>query len=210
MHGRWNEGIVRYLFVEEDANYILGLKFNTQLKDSLILVLNTKDVFLWVLWHIWKARNLFIFENIRPEAHVIIQKSQTNAEACIEANYFEQGGDATNELEFIIACWMEKKYPSFVKCNISSSWINANRNCGVAWLAFPQFEALFSSIRQFLQRSRLWSIASVHSEGNRCARYNLSFSVTRDHRYQSYIARYGPSWLNQIIQEVSDVAIGPN
>ncbi|XP_056856691.1 probable F-box protein At1g60180 isoform X2 [Raphanus sativus] len=28
----------------------------------------------------------------------------------------------------------QKPCPSFVKCNIGSSWLNANQNCGVAWM----------------------------------------------------------------------------
>ncbi|WZZ41488.1 hypothetical protein YC2023_037747 [Brassica napus] len=58
--------------------------------------------------------------------------------------------------------------------------------------AFPQFEALLTSIRRQLQRFKLWSIDFFHSEGNRCVN-EISLSVIRDQRYQSYIVCAGPS-----------------
>ncbi|KAF3603474.1 hypothetical protein F2Q69_00033979 [Brassica cretica] len=40
--------------------------------------------------------------------------------------------------------------------------------------------------------------------GNRCA-HEIALSVTRDHRYQSYIARGGPFWLRALtLEEATD------
>ncbi|KAH0869249.1 hypothetical protein HID58_076271 [Brassica napus] len=168
-----------------------------------------------------------------------------------------------------LPCW-QKPCPSFIKCNIGSSWIDANRNCGVAWLTrnhcgaplihsrcsysmvassleaelfsflwaaesistlrhenvvfestsylageavlsrdnFPQFRVLIDTIREKLSRLQLWSLAYVHSEANRCADA-IARSVTRDHRYASYIEKGGPSWLLPMIRaDVVDTVNG--
>lgn len=165
----------------------------------------------------------------------------------------------------------QKPCPSFVKCNIGSSWLNANQNCGVAWMvrdhmgqplvhgrrsyskvastleadflsfrwaieclatihfdtvvfespsyiagkailhpeSFPQYGSLLNSIRRQLQSFTLWSIAFVHKEGNLCVDA-IALGVTRYHRYQSYIAHAGPSWLNQLIQAEATAATNPD
>ncbi|XP_009133420.1 putative F-box/LRR-repeat protein At3g18150 [Brassica rapa] len=170
----------------------------------------------------------------------------------------------------LILGW-RKPCPSFVKCNIGSSWLDANRNCGAAWMvrdhmgqplvhgrrsysmvassveadllsfrwaieclatshfdavvfespsyiageailhpeSFPQYGAMLNSIRRQLESFRLWSIAFVRKEGNLCVDA-IALSVTRDHRYQSYIGRAGPSWLNQLIQAEAAAATNPD
>ncbi|KAH0877276.1 hypothetical protein HID58_064670 [Brassica napus] len=55
-------------------------------------------------------------------------------------------------------------------------------------------------IRDKLSFFRLWTVAFAHIEGNRCAEA-IATSVTRDHRYSSYIAHAGPFWLASELQE---------
>ncbi|KAG2332376.1 hypothetical protein Bca52824_003556 [Brassica carinata] len=74
--------------------------------------------------------------------------------------------------------------------------------------SFPQYGALLNSIRRQLQSFRIWRIAFVHKEGNLCVDA-IALSVTRDHLYQSYIGRAGPSWLNQLIQAEAAAATSP-
>ncbi|KAH0916929.1 hypothetical protein HID58_024589 [Brassica napus] len=122
----------------------------------------------------------------------------------------------------------QKPCPSFIKCNIGSSWIDASRNCGVAWLTMNHYgmslayshhsysvvespleaellcfywavESL-STIRENLSLLRLWSIVYVHKDANQCADA-IALSVTRDHCYTSYIAKDGPGWLLPVILE---------
>ncbi|KAL0786050.1 hypothetical protein Bca101_002296 [Brassica carinata] len=71
------------------------------------------------------------------------------------------------------------------------------------------FGDMLNSIRRQLQSFRLWSIAFVRKEGNLCVDA-IALSVTRDHRYQSYIARAGPSWLNQLITAEAAAATNPD
>ncbi|CAN7091771.1 unnamed protein product, partial [Brassica rapa subsp. narinosa] len=69
---------------------------------------------------------------------------------------------------------------------------------------FPGFQELLAHIRFKLTGFRLWCISYAHLEGNRCAQ-EIALSVTRDQRYQSYLARGGPMWLrNFILEEAKD------
>ncbi|KAH0862022.1 hypothetical protein HID58_079233 [Brassica napus] len=65
---------------------------------------------------------------------------------------------------------------------------------------FPQFNDMLQDIRDKLSFFRLWTVAFAHIEGNRCAEA-IATSVTRDHKYSSYIAHAGPFWLASELQE---------
>lgn len=65
---------------------------------------------------------------------------------------------------------------------------------------FLVFQDLLAHIRVKLTGFSLWNISYAHLEGNRCA-HEIALSVTRDHRYQSYIARGGPFWLRTLTLE---------
>lgn len=221
----------------------------------------TRLVFPWILWHLWKLRNKCVFEQVISGAEELWEKIQLDAEAWRAANIPDK--EDINQMSGVasLSCW-QKPCPSFIKCNIGSSWIDASCNCKVAWLTrnhygvslahsrrsysvvtspleaellcfywaveslstmryekvvfestsylageailnpenFPHLSGLIGAIREKLSLLRLWSIAYVHKEANRCADA-IALSVTRDHRYTSYIAKDGPGWLLPMILE---------
>ena len=239
------------------------LNFHHLLETSKKSRLEEKNrlVFPWILWHLWKSRNKCVFEQVISGAEEIWEKIQLDAEAWRAANVPDK--EVINQMSGVasLAGW-QKPCPSFIKCNIGSSWIDASRNCGVAWLTrnhygvslahsrrsysivpspleaellcfywaveslstmryekvgfestsylageavlnpenFPHLSGLIGAIREKLSLLRLWSIAYVHKEANRCADA-IALSVTRDHRYTSYIAKDGPGWLLPMIRE---------
>lgn len=59
---------------------------------------------------------------------------------------------------------------------------------------FLGFQDLLAHIRDKMSGFRLWNISYAQLQGNRCA-HEIALSVTRDQRYQSYIARGRPFWL---------------
>ncbi|KAJ0248819.1 Ribonuclease H domain-containing protein [Hirschfeldia incana] len=66
-------------------------------------------------------------------AEEIWEKIQLDAEAWRAANVPDKEDvELCSELASLSG-W-QKPCPSFIKCNIGSSWIDANNNCGVAWL----------------------------------------------------------------------------
>ncbi|KAF3534342.1 hypothetical protein DY000_02038285 [Brassica cretica] len=69
---------------------------------------------------------------------------------------------------------------------------------------FLGYQDLLGYICFKLTNFSLWNISYVHLEGNRCP-HEIALSVTRDHRYQSYIARGGPFWLRALtLEEATD------
>lgn len=64
---------------------------------------------------------------------------------------------------------------------------------------FPSYQDLLTNIRCKLEGFRLWNISFSPLSGNRVA-HEIALSVTRDHRYQSYVAHGGPFWLRALIQ----------
>ncbi|KAJ0250444.1 hypothetical protein HA466_0137770 [Hirschfeldia incana] len=160
-------------------------------------------------------------------AEEIWEKIQLDAEAW-RAAHVPDKEDVELCSELASLSGWQKPCPSFIKCNIGSSWIDVNNNCGVAWLTrdhqgaplahsrrsysgvatsleaellgFYWAAESLSTMREKLSLLRLWSIAFVPKHANRCADA-IALSVTRDHRYSSYIAKEGPSWLLQLINE---------
>ncbi|KAH0870248.1 hypothetical protein HID58_077270, partial [Brassica napus] len=115
--------------------------------------------------------------------------------------------------ESALACW-RKPYPSFIKCNVGSSWTDANQNCGVAWLtrnhlgvSLIHSRRSYSMVASQLEAellSFLWAAESLSTlrhknvVANQCAEA-IARSVTRDQRYASYVGKDGPSWLLPMI-----------
>lgn len=64
---------------------------------------------------------------------------------------------------------------------------------------YPHLRGLVHPIINALQYFQEWSLEHVAPERNRVAQV-IATSVTRDHRYQSYVATGGPRWLNDCIR----------
>ncbi|KAH0896769.1 hypothetical protein HID58_046337, partial [Brassica napus] len=80
-------------------------------------------------WDVQKIRHLFVEEDATTilGMKLNLQREDTMVWA-FSKNGMDQdaAGDSTST-------W-QKPCPSFVKCNIGSSWVDGNQNCGVAWL----------------------------------------------------------------------------
>lgn len=235
-------------------------------RDSLT---NNTQVFPWLLWHIWKSRNSFVFEGKRYDANSILVKAREDAETWMAAN--KSDAPATNTSLSTSShthhTWRSPML-SFGKCNIGCSWIKQEMNCGAAWILrdhsgkplfhsrrsyskiasrfeadllsllwaveslsnlrqnkiifeissqkvveamryphrYPLFRHLISDIRRFLDAFEFSVIVNSATECNRVAN-EIATSFTRDHRYQSYVAREGPLWLREIIIEESKLLV---
>ncbi|CAH2061360.1 unnamed protein product [Thlaspi arvense] len=184
--------------------------------------------FPWILWKLWKARNSLIFKNVRMEPQEIVSKALDEADGWLRINGILKD-DSTEVLWHTdIQCLWQKPLVNILKCNIGASWVLPNRNYGVAWLVRDhQGEAVFHSRRAYSaittqgeaellsllwaveslaamkQKNiafEIWSLNYIPKEGNRAADA-IALSVTRDHRYQSYISQSGPFWLNSLLIE---------
>ncbi|EOA21661.1 hypothetical protein CARUB_v10002082mg [Capsella rubella] len=90
----------------------------------------------WLLWEIWKARNDLVFAGRSQDAHVLIVKAMEDAEEWFEQQnrtVLVSGSRLSHRLSPSEKCWSKPPLGK-LKCNIHSSWINAEYFCGGAWL----------------------------------------------------------------------------
>ncbi|KAH0854860.1 hypothetical protein HID58_037083, partial [Brassica napus] len=75
----WNQPLLRQTFTPEDVQRILLIKpcvnqedsvYNSNEGDS-----NTRSVFPWLVWELWKARNALAFENKTVTAYTIASRA---------------------------------------------------------------------------------------------------------------------------------------
>ncbi|CAL9218370.1 unnamed protein product [Arabidopsis halleri] len=139
---------------------------------------NNTQVFPWLLWHIWKSRNSFVFEGKSYDANIIMVKAREDAVTWMAAN--KSDATATN------------------KSFLTASHTHHTWRC-------PMF-SFGKYIRRFLDVFEFSVVVIATNECNRVAK-EIATSITRDHRYQSYIAREGPMWLQEIITEESKLSV---
>nr|VDD37257.1 unnamed protein product [Brassica oleracea] len=109
----------------------------------------TGQVFPWILWHIWKARNAFCFEHTRLYPAVILDKALVEAEVWRELQVPTLQRTSQVVVAQAIRNW--KKPPTdWVKCNFASSWVNSTSVCSGAWIVRDGYgKAIFHSRRSF-------------------------------------------------------------
>ncbi|KAL1221244.1 putative ribonuclease H protein [Cardamine amara subsp. amara] len=94
-----------------------------------------RRAFPWVLWHIWKARNSFVFEKTRQSIDSLVELAQDEADEWFIANGpVHKTNDLSQRIDPMYHKWRQPTLP-FIKCNIGCSWAIANKNSGVAWIA---------------------------------------------------------------------------
>lgn len=89
----------------------------------------------WVVWEIWKNRNLLVFEGKLFDARSVIDKARSDAEVWFSLNQtpVTTAGHRQHRQAVGGSRWV-KPCVGTLKCNISGSWRKKGENCGVAWL----------------------------------------------------------------------------
>lgn len=89
---------------------------------------------VWLLCHIWKARNSFCFEHQRSILSSISARAKEEAEVWLNLNTH------SSELQPCIRrshnaplSWKEPPN-GWLKCNVGASWIHRHRNSEAAWI----------------------------------------------------------------------------
>ncbi|CAF1929826.1 unnamed protein product, partial [Brassica oleracea] len=83
----------------------------------------------WLLWQIWKARNSHTFKATVVPPRQIVTLAFDEAEIWIAAN----SPPAETEQISSAKAWSKPPVGAF-KCNLGTSWINAQSKCGVSWI----------------------------------------------------------------------------
>lgn len=88
------------------------------------------QIFPWLLWRLWKARNDLCFSNISVEAHQIVDRTARDAEEWISGNSEQSPQPAPVSQRNVK--WIPPP-PGTFKCNIDAAWDDHREHCGVGW-----------------------------------------------------------------------------
>ncbi|KAG5408563.1 hypothetical protein IGI04_004882 [Brassica rapa subsp. trilocularis] len=106
--------------------------------------------FPWLLWHIWKARNKFCFEHIRPVTSEVVTLAMEESGVWLQLNgHLKEIGEGLHVDPGESHIW-SKPPVSWVKCNIGSSWDSSSLFGGAGWIIRDAHgKALLHSRRSF-------------------------------------------------------------
>lgn len=106
--------------------------------------------FPWILWHIWKTRNKFYFEQVIPVAREIATSALTEAVVWLNINgVMKENMETSQSTTIVEEVWL-KPPPAFVKCNIGSSWSSTSSFSGAGWIIRDAYgNTLMHSRRSF-------------------------------------------------------------
>ncbi|XP_048608288.1 uncharacterized protein LOC106413225 [Brassica napus] len=176
-------------------------------------------VFPWLLWLIWKARNAFCFEFKRLDPAIILDKAITEAQI-----WSELQAPPRSEIVYApdLTGWSRPPV-DWIKCNVGASWQSGSVNSGGDWIArnsdvvfesssvslrdaflYPSYDSptwpLVLNIRHVLDGFGEWRVEHVIPVSNKVASM-IALSVTTDLHYQSYVVSGGPSWLRNLLEQ---------
>ncbi|WZZ14205.1 hypothetical protein YC2023_107294 [Brassica napus] len=112
--------------------------------------------FPWILWHIWKARNLLCFEKINLSAAEIISKAMDEASMWLTVNVPRIMEISSRSLAANTTEVWRKPPTGFVKCNVGFSWSSNTQLAGASWLVRDSDEVALSHSRR--------AFPGIHSE----------------------------------------------
>ncbi|CAG7896558.1 unnamed protein product, partial [Brassica rapa] len=138
----WNADLVRQLIAEVDVDLVLNTKIVQSRDDSLISACSQKQnigvslrlSFPWLLWHIWKARNKFCFEQVQPIALEVVRKAREEATVWLNLHGYlpECLNTSASDPESTVV-WSKPQGPG-LKCNIGVSWNGSSSVSGASWI----------------------------------------------------------------------------
>ena len=90
--------------------------------------------FPWVLWYIWKNRNMFCFEKRRIEPAITLDKALEEAAVWLRLNSFIPNDVTEITCEETNSNMWTKPPLGVVNCNVGSAWSSSNGHGGMAWI----------------------------------------------------------------------------
>ncbi|CDY43011.1 BnaC05g28900D [Brassica napus] len=91
----------------------------------------------WILWTIWKNRNMILYADTQESLIIQIQKAVEEAHLWKELNMQQQTLEILHGLNEETKKW-DPPLPGYVKCNIHANWRNAKLHSGVAFIVRDQ------------------------------------------------------------------------
>lgn len=110
----------------ENFDYLMRMGKNKSIREELT------RVFPWILWIIWKNKNVFCVEGREFSADETVAKAQDDARPWFEAQ------KGLKEERSLSSRQREEPWRApatgFMKCNISVSWSRKNQMSGASWI----------------------------------------------------------------------------
>lgn len=115
-------------FVFLNLHYLFTCSRNERISPAIRLS------FPWILWHIWKARNMLSFEQVRFSAVEIWNKASEEASVWHELHNVEVPAHTTQPIAPGRQQSWVKPPCDLVKCNIGCSWSARTSAVGSSWI----------------------------------------------------------------------------
>ena len=149
-------------------NYLLGLKNRRNGGDDM------EVLWPWVLWSLWKSRNLLLFEGRRINPSATVIKGKQDMEEWRMALEVEKRVDQIGEE---VRVTKKKKWypppPGWLMCNIAFDWSKSLGYLGTAWV-------VRNGRGVVLFHSRSTTRKQGHTEGKN-RRYVVGITLFRRH-----------------------------
>ncbi|CAN6863584.1 unnamed protein product, partial [Brassica oleracea] len=173
----WNINLVHQVIAEEDVELVVNSKFAINRSDSVIWVflnihyliscsqkqsigVSVRLSFPWLLWHIWKARNKFCFEQIRPVTSEVVTLAMEESGVWLQLNgHLKEIGEGLHVDPGKSHLW-SKPPVSWVKCNIGSSWDSSSLFGGALLHSRRSFNCVSSAVQMDLM-ALAWASSAV-------------------------------------------------
>lgn len=90
--------------------------------------------FPWLLWHIWKARNKFCFEQVQPIALEVVRKAREEATVWLNLHGYLPECLNTSAIDPESTEVWSKPQGLSLKCSIGASWNGSSSVSGASWI----------------------------------------------------------------------------
>ncbi|KAF3501768.1 hypothetical protein F2Q69_00044423 [Brassica cretica] len=157
---RWKKRVVAFFSVSEHA--FLNMHYLISCSQKQSIGASVRLSFPWLLWHIWKARNKFCFEQIRPMTLEVVTVAMEESGMWLQLNGHLKEIVEGLQVDPGVGCFWSKPPLSWVKCNIGSSWDSSSLLGGAGWIIRDAYgKALVHSRRSFNGMSSAFQIDLV-------------------------------------------------
>ncbi|CAN7120393.1 unnamed protein product, partial [Brassica rapa subsp. narinosa] len=139
----WNADLVRQLIAEVDVDLVLNTKIVQSRDDSFVKEFCSQKQnigvllrlsFPWLLWHIWKARNKFCFEQVQPIALEVVRKAREEATVWLNLHGYLPECLNTSAIDPESTEVWSKPQGLSLKCSIGASWNGSSSVSGASWI----------------------------------------------------------------------------
>ncbi|CAN6825537.1 unnamed protein product [Brassica oleracea] len=151
----------------ENFNYLLFLPRYLKVPDEI------GRMFPWILWIIWKNRNLFLFEGKEFAVEDTMAKVIEDSGHWFEVQKRRDEEDEAGNRELRVRDRWEGPSAGSLKCNVGLQWSKRNKTLGAAWVlrncggeTLLHSRRAFANVESFVDEkflALLWAIESMQS-----------------------------------------------